>query len=388
MSCISWNCRGLGSPRTVRALKDLLKACNPSFVFLMETLSYADRIDELRRSLGFDFCFAVDRVGRSGGLAILWKSNFPCEVLNYSSNHIDVAVLDNRVRSWRMSCFYGFPERGRRRDSWNLIRRLSGLDSLPWLILGDFNDLLYVTDKKGENPHPSYLLNGFREVITDCHLLEIDLCGGKFTWEKSRGSSTWVREKLDRGFASQSWWAKFPLCNLRVVQTSCSDHDPIHLVLLKMDISQKKFRFRFENMWLKEDNFVAEVTEAWQNIPSYHLLPKLIEVSSFMARWGRTFFHKFKEKVRDQKRIMDDLVDRTDDDSVRAYLNAKDKLNELIYQEEAYWKQRAKMFWLAEGDENTKFFHANASARKNRTTLVTWLMTMEFISKIKKVWQV
>lgn len=29
-----------------------------------------------------------------------------------------------------------------------------------------------------------------------------------------------------------------------------------------------------------------------------------------------------------------------------------------------YWKQRAKTFLLAEGDENTKFFHANASARR------------------------
>lgn len=140
MSCLSWNCRGLGSPRTVRALKDLLRTCKPSFVFLMETLSIASKIEELRISLGFDFCFSVDRVGRSGGLAILWKSNFTCEVLTYSRNHIDVAVLEDNVHAWRMSCFYGYPERERRRDSWNLIRRLSGLGSLPWMIMGDFND--------------------------------------------------------------------------------------------------------------------------------------------------------------------------------------------------------------------------------------------------------
>lgn len=34
-----------------------------------------------------------------------------------------------------------------------------------------------------------------------------------------------------------------------------------------------------------------------------------------------------------------------------------------MYQEETYWKQRAKLFWFA-GGENTKFFHSSASARK------------------------
>lgn len=29
-----------------------------------------------------------------------------------------------------------------------------------------------------------------------------------------------------------------------------------------------------------------------------------------------------------------------------------------------YWKQRAKLFCLREGNKNTRFFHASASARK------------------------
>lgn len=36
----------------------------------------------------------------------------------------------------------------------------------------------------------------------------------------------------------------------------------------------------------------------------------------------------------------------------------------LLDQQEVYWKQRSKQFWLQEGDTNTHFFHKYASSRK------------------------
>lgn len=106
-------------------------------------------------------------------------------------------------------------------------------------------------------------MTGFRDVIDECQLYELELCGGKFTWERSRGSNTWVRERLDRAFGSGSWLSKFPLCKLSVRISPHSDHNPLHLELLQVDISKKKFHFRFENVWLREPGLVAEVTKAW-----------------------------------------------------------------------------------------------------------------------------
>lgn len=63
-----------------------------------------------------------------------------------------------------------------------------------------------------------------------------------------------------------------------------------------------------------------------------------------MARWGRTFFHKFREKVKHQKAIIERLFDRVDADGVKEYLMEKNKLNDLLLHEELYWKQRAKIF--------------------------------------------
>lgn len=65
-------------------------------------------------------------------------------------------------------------------------------------------------------------------------------------------------------------------------------------------------------------------------------------------------------------------MDRTDEAGVKLFLTEQDKLNELLYHEEVYWKQRAKTFWLQEGDANTRFFHASATTRK-KTNHVSWL---------------
>lgn len=82
-------------------------------------------------------------------------------------------------------------------------------------------------DKWGGAAHAPSLMAGFQAAIDDSHLVDIDLQGGKFTWEKSRGTIDWVKERLDRAFASREWLHLFPLCKLSVIHSVASDHDPI-----------------------------------------------------------------------------------------------------------------------------------------------------------------
>lgn len=139
--------------------------------------------------------------------------------------------------------------------------------------------MLYASDKKGKNKHPQSLLDGFRNAIEDSLLIELDLKGGDFTWEKGKGTASWIREKLDRCFATSSWWSKFPLCTLTVLHAIVSDHEPLKLELMNTSIPKKQFRFRFENTWLKESSFHKVVSDFWQTLPAIHLLPKLLSVS-------------------------------------------------------------------------------------------------------------
>ena len=48
----------------------------------------------LRSKWGYDSCLIVEVVGRSGGLALLWKQEVIVKVQSFSSKHID-ARIDN-----------------------------------------------------------------------------------------------------------------------------------------------------------------------------------------------------------------------------------------------------------------------------------------------------
>ncbi|XP_074368309.1 uncharacterized protein LOC141708536 [Apium graveolens] len=256
MNAIGWNCRGVGSPHTIRVLKKMVKSHKPDLLYLSETLAEENKIEALALTPGF---------------------------VNFFSNYLDIIIKGNGGE-WRLTCFYGFPEKERRQDSWDLLRTLATRNHLPWCVLGDFNDLMYASDKKGRRNHSQRMMDGFRKAVDDSSLIELNLQGGDYTWEKSKGTTKWVRERLDRCFTNGSWWSKFPLCTLTVFHTSVSDHDPIKLELLNTFISKKQFRFRFENTWLKESNFHKEVIGYWKKLPAVHLLPKLLAISSFMAK--------------------------------------------------------------------------------------------------------
>ena len=148
MIVINWNCRGLSNPRVVPVLLELIHTSRPDVLFLFETLVSQARATNLKNRLGFNSSFAVSCNGHSGGLCVFWNDKYQCSLLSYSHNHIDMEVIDNDNDIWRLTGFYGFPERNRRRDSWNLLRSLADTSNCPWVVMGDFNDLLSQNEKK------------------------------------------------------------------------------------------------------------------------------------------------------------------------------------------------------------------------------------------------
>lgn len=373
MSVLSWNCRGLGNPATIRVLMDLVQAKKPSIIFLMETFSNKNKLEPIKIKLGFQGLFVVGSMGHSGGLALLWKEGTEVDVTGYSRNHIDTIVcLEGSNTRWRFTGYYGFPERARRKESWSLLKHLANLNALPWTIMGDFNDILKEEEKRGRNPHPQWLIRGFNETVDSCGLRDFAFNGYQFTWERSRGTNLWVEEKLDRILVNDAWLDLFDKATTTSIEATLSDHLPLMLWPIPSVRSSRRKSFKFENLWLREVQCREVVYNCWRNSLGVHLPARLELCGRAIWKWGRGVSTNFQEKIELCKQRMSVLRKRQDMDGVQRFTEAHREYLHLLEQQNCYWRQRAKEFWLQDGDINSKFFH-NAVKSGRRNNLITRL---------------
>lgn len=177
MSTISRNCQGMGSTWKIQFLKDLIRQERPDIIFLCETISNKVQMERIRLKIQFQGMIVVEPQGRSGGLALLWRESDQEKLLSLSKNHIDVELTIRDLPPWRLTGFYGEPDRNLRRRTWDLLRHLARDSNLPWCTIGDLNNIVSQLDKRGGVAYPQKLIDGFNKVLIDTGLQDMELNG-------------------------------------------------------------------------------------------------------------------------------------------------------------------------------------------------------------------
>ena len=210
---------------------------------------------------------------------------------------------------------------------------------------------------------------GFSDFVSLHGLMDIHVEGGFYTWANTSSAS-----RLDQFLFSPLLGDHFTQFSQKRMPKVLSDHFPI----LLEGGSQRRGRipFRFENMWLRVDNFVDKVNKWWasylfQGTPSFILAKKLAALKLDLKKWNETEFGNVTFKKQDLWSKLNGLDAKEETHRLSAeekleQTNLRTNIEKLTLMEEISWRQKSRVLHLKEGDANTRFFHRMANSnRKN-----------------------
>lgn len=97
----------------------------------------------------------------------MWLSFVDLSISSYSKGHIN-ATIQTDEGWWRFPRFYGNPAIDKISDSWMLLNRLCTLFKFPWVVGGDFNEVLFDDEKEGGAARNPRQFEAFRDALNHC----------------------------------------------------------------------------------------------------------------------------------------------------------------------------------------------------------------------------
>ncbi|KAK9178687.1 hypothetical protein WN943_027880 [Citrus x changshan-huyou] len=241
---------------------------------------------------------------------------------SYSFHHVDAVVHSENGSLWRCMGIYGHPEAVQKRNTWKLLKR---------------------------------------EALRECNLRDVGCTGYPFTWSNMR-----FGEKAALNLVS---W--------------CSDHHPILMEVVEKGKEGRFFkrtfhRAHYEDFWSSYEKCKEIVKHEWKDTSCWSkgnpvdlFKKKSNEALADLKLWSN---NEFKGRQKKLKRLKDKLKmireDSSHHESGDEIRKMERQIDNILLDEEIYWKQISRADWLREGDKNTKFFHSKASARKRKNIIV------------------
>ncbi|PPS00757.1 hypothetical protein GOBAR_AA19910 [Gossypium barbadense] len=95
-------------------------------------------------------CLAVNAIGKSGGLAMMWKESIKVEIKNYSNNHIDCLIHLENDKVVHFKGYYGNGDPKKRQSSWDMLRKVGS--SIKVIHQSSSNHDVIFLDIEGHKP--------------------------------------------------------------------------------------------------------------------------------------------------------------------------------------------------------------------------------------------
>ncbi|XP_057432355.1 uncharacterized protein LOC130725120 [Lotus japonicus] len=242
---------------------------------------------------------------RAGGLLCVWKASiFSLEECVPGEGFLWLRGKWKEVDSVIVNVYslYVLGEKRKLRENLRELRRR--YVDLPWCLVGDFNSVRRVEERRGirgEDVSGASEMEEFNGFIDAMELDDIPAVGRKFTWTRPNGKAS---SRLDRFLVSYPWSLTWPECAQYVLQRDVSNHCPLVLKCSHVDWGPKPFKTR--NCWLLDPSFGEFVSSSWSNLSikgwgAFVFKEKLKLLKHELKQWN-------KEKVGDLDRKCKELV--------------------------------------------------------------------------------
>lgn len=240
-SIMFWNVQGADSKYFRQAFRTLIRSFNPAMVVLLEPRISGSKADAFIKFCGFERSHRVGAEGFAGGIWLLWNSLYDVHIVWNHKQYIHFQVSENNsFISW-ITAVYASPIPTVRKQLWSHLEEIANRTQGPWLVGGDFNTILYASEKKGGVNRSNGVCSLFKNWFHSNKIYELDFKGRRFTW--SRGN---LDKRLDRAVCNGEWVTRYAGNAVLHLPKIASDHRPVLVRFSEPEASSKANKpFRF-----------------------------------------------------------------------------------------------------------------------------------------------
>ncbi|XP_016196133.1 uncharacterized protein LOC107637210 [Arachis ipaensis] len=258
-AALSW---GLGGVGKLSMVKELRKKQKLNMLGLVESKMQAVTKFDVARIWGSDAVRweFVGSEGTSGGLLLMWDDLLFRMNNCYKGERwlcVEGILLKNEF-CCAFCLVYGAHNRIEKLAVWEELSFIAGLCQVPICYMGDFNEVLQVEERKGQD-RLTASAEDFKSWVQDMQLVDLPLTDRKYTWFRGRSCS-----RIDRVLVSVEWTEEFPEIRLKGGPRGLSDHCPIIVQNTRYRGGSRPFRSL--DCWFTHEGFLRMVREEWRNL--------------------------------------------------------------------------------------------------------------------------
>ncbi|KAK4383972.1 hypothetical protein Sango_3102500 [Sesamum angolense] len=265
MNAAIWNVRGLNRRDHQVAVKELVSVFRLNFLGLLETRVSAINVLRIQTFLP-RWSWFTDCDVPGNRIWIAWDD----ELLDVDVLNLDVQFIHCRIniRSAHLSVLvtvvYGANDSISRRGLWqDLVTLADSISDEPWIVGGDFNTVLDMSEVCGASADIHMAMNEFRDCILGTGLIHLPVQGEIFSWHNCSEGDRSLWKRLDRLLVNDTWLRQWPNSHYQYLNARTSDHSP--LVLRGNTDTHTVSMFRFDNYLTMSSEFTPLVQNIWRH---------------------------------------------------------------------------------------------------------------------------